>query len=194
MKRYMLALVGIALVGCGGGETSEPAPQRTETQGLMVFMGDSITARWGTETLVPGSVNKGIPGDTPCGMAARFDADVLALRPVTVHILGGANGIVDDHPTQYTCIIDMAQRAVAAGITTYVGTVTPGYDRPRAGVELFNSQLRMAAPALGFKIVDYYPAMFTGSVYFDQSLYLDTVHPNAAGYARMEAVFRSVVH
>jgi acyl-CoA thioesterase I len=154
---------------------------------LTVFMGDSITARWAIELIVPGAINKGIPGDSPCGMRDRFQADVLDLHPTRVHILGGANAISSDTPDA-ACIVEMATRAVAAGIRTYVGTVTPGFDRPQAGVEYFNAQIRVAAPALGFTIVDYYPAMFTAGAYFDQALYLDTVHPNAAGYARMETV------
>lgn len=191
--RYLL--IALLLVGCGGGSdpapTTEPAP--VTTTGPFVFIGDSITAAWGTETLVPGSVNKGVPGENPCQIKARMQADVIALRPTRVHIMGGANGIVDDHPTQAPCIIEAAAMAVAAGAKVYVGTVTPGYDRPQAGVVEFNRQLREAAAMYGYTVVDYYPAMLTRGAYFDQSLYLDTVHPNASGYARMEAVFRDVV-
>ena len=201
--RTTLALTICLLAGCGAAETT-PAPAPTPTPApaavaptpelpptLLVFMGDSITFRWATEDMVEGSINKGVPGDTPCQMLDRFKADVLDLHPARVHILGGANIISNDTPDA-TCIVTMATEAVAAGIVTYVGTVTPGYDRPQTGVEYFNAQLRVAAPVYGFTIVDYYPAMTTGP-YFDQSLYVDTVHPSAAGYAIMERVFRAIV-
>jgi lysophospholipase L1-like esterase len=200
--RTLFAAAALILAACGGGGSTTPAPvsaqptpppaKATPAPGLTVFMGDSITFRWATEVLVPGSSNKGIPGETPCQMQARFDVDVLAQHPARVHILGGANVIASDTPPESECIIEMARRAVAAGIRTYVGTVTPGYDRPRAGVEYFNAQLRASAPVLGYTIVDYYPAMIDHG-YFYQPYYVDTVHPSAAGYARMETVFAATV-
>ena len=123
---------------------------------------------------------------------------LLPILGICLPILGCALGIpsaADIKPPQpqIDCVLEMARRGVASGAAVYVGTVLPSGKLPRAGIEYFNAQLRTAAPAIGFKILDYYPAMFTGDVYFDQSLYIDLVHPNAAGYERMEAVFRKVV-
>ncbi len=155
---------------------------------VTVFIGDSITARWDVTTLTTPTVNKGVPGDSPAQIYARRQADVLDLSPQSVHILGGANVIVDDTPSAAP-IIDLAKICVAAGIRTYVGTVTPGIDRPQAGVQYFNAQLRSVAATWGYSVIDYYVVM-AGNGYFDQSLYVDTVHPNAAGYALMAALFR----
>lgn len=198
--RFLAAFLALSLAACGGGAAdmsapvaaAAPAPQKLSPN-VTIFIGDSITSRWATELLVPGSVNKGVPGETPCQIRDRFQADVLDLRPQRVHILGGANVIASDTPPESDCIIDMATRAIAAGIVTYVGTVTPGLDRPQAGVLYFNEKLRTAALALGFTIIDYYPPMVINGLYFDQALYLDTVHPSAAGYTRMEGVFHAMV-
>jgi hypothetical protein len=156
-------------------------------------MGDSITAGWGVDWLVPGAVNKGIPGELPSEMLARFQRDVLDLQPARVHILGGANCLMLYGMAEPEAIIEMARRAVAAGARTYVGTVTPRADwPPGTGVEEFNEALRLAAPVVGYTLVDYY-AVMSKPLYFDPDLYRDIVHPNAAGYARMERVLLEVM-
>lgn len=164
------------------------APRQSD---LLVFIGDSITARWDTSALRSSSVNRGVPGDTTAMMLARFSTDVLALAPKAIHILGGANDVSTDTPSAAN-ILTMASAAVSAGARTFVGTMTPGLDRPEAGVEFFNVQIRAAAQERGYTIIDYYPAMRKSGTYFDQSLFLDTVHPNASGYLRMDAIFRTV--
>lgn len=166
-------------------ELTRVTPRRPN---VTVFIGDSITSGWAINTLATPVVNKGVPGHNPTEMLARFQTDVLDLYPARVHILGGANDMSLYDTPDASRILEMATLAVGAGIRTYVGTVTPGSDRPQAGVENYNAQIRAAAPALGFTVIDYYPAMTTPN-YFDQSLYLDTVHPNATGYARMRTVF-----
>lgn len=179
------------LVGCGAGGQVAPAPSPAPSVAA-VFIGDSITAGWHVESLIPGARNRGVPGETPAQIQARFSVEVLAVRPALVHILGGANDMSLYGSPDASIIVAMAASSVAAGIPTYVGTVTPGIDRPQAGVESYNAQIRAAAQVYGYTVVDYYPAMCT-PLYFDQSLYLDTVHPNAAGYLRMETVFKATV-
>ena len=59
-------------------------------------MGDSITENWGLAdpALFDGEVaNRGISGQTTAQMLVRFRADVVALRPQTVHILAGTNDV-----------------------------------------------------------------------------------------------------
>jgi hypothetical protein len=62
----------------------------------IVFMGDSITQGWKDKRpgfFTPGRVNRGIGGQTTPQMLLRMMADVIALRPRAVHIMGGTNDI-----------------------------------------------------------------------------------------------------
>src|SRR5687767_1869684 len=62
----------------------------------IVFMGDSITENWALADPTyfgRDRVNRGISGQTTAQMLVRFRADVIALRPKVVHILGGTNDV-----------------------------------------------------------------------------------------------------
>src|SRR4051812_48971268 len=61
-----------------------------------VFMGDSITEGWAAkqpEFFSDGIVGRGISAQTTPQMLVRFHADVVALKPAVVHIMGGTNDI-----------------------------------------------------------------------------------------------------
>src|SRR5581483_8954086 len=68
-----------------------------QDQNALVFLGDSITQRWGDDMggSFPGVkvANRGIGGDTSRGVLVRLKDDVLALHPSGVVILIGCNDI-----------------------------------------------------------------------------------------------------
>ncbi|HEV2455796.1 MAG TPA: GDSL-type esterase/lipase family protein, partial [Verrucomicrobiae bacterium] len=62
----------------------------------VVFLGDSITELWKTQSQeFPGLkvVNRGISGDTTRGVLYRLDSDVLSLDPRAIVLLIGTNDI-----------------------------------------------------------------------------------------------------
>src|SRR5581483_4267957 len=111
-----------------------PPPAATEVR--VVFLGDSITERWGRDGgFFPGKpyVNRGIKGQTTSQMLVRFRADVVALRPRVVVILAGTNDIAGNTgPTTIEAIADniasMAELAAAARIRVVLATLLPALD------------------------------------------------------------------
>jgi hypothetical protein len=70
-----------------------------QDQNALVFLGDSITQKWGDDLdgAFPGVkvANRGISGDTTRGVLIRLREDVLGLHPRGVVILIGTNDIED---------------------------------------------------------------------------------------------------
>jgi lysophospholipase L1-like esterase len=71
--------------------------KRRETdQGAVVFVGDSLTAKWaGLKEAFPGMkiANRGITADTSRGVLFRFKEDVLELKPSAIILLAGTNDL-----------------------------------------------------------------------------------------------------
>lgn len=169
----------------------------------IVFMGDSITEFWKREHPAFFSskvVDRGIAGQTSTQMLARFYADVIALKPQTVHLLAGANDVagntgpltVEAYRNNMRAMVDLAR---AHGIKVVIGSILPAEGfwwntamRPAAQIVELNTWLRDYARAEGLEFIDYYAAMATPSGGLPASLADDRIHPNAAGYAVMERV------
>src|SRR6185437_2711731 len=75
----------------------------TESSARVVFMGDSITDFWHLEHNfgTRDYINRGISGQTTPQMLLRFMADVVALKPKAVVILGGTNDLARAAEEQY---------------------------------------------------------------------------------------------
>jgi lysophospholipase L1-like esterase len=176
------------LAGCdGGGNTSvQPAPPISN---VAAFMGDSITHRWDLTQYDPNpTVNFGVDGDSTAQMLARFDA-VIAIAPGVVVILGGIN---DGATSNTDSIKAMAAQATAAGIRVILCSVLPfsfqGQDLDQAHIASLNQELIDLAQANGYLYADYFDVMINPDGSQNQSLFVDGLHPNAAGYAKMWAV------
>jgi lysophospholipase L1-like esterase len=176
------------LAGCdGGGNTSvQPAPPISN---VAAFMGDSITHRWDLTQYDPNpTVNFGVDGDSTAQMLARFDA-VIAIAPGVVVILGGIN---DGATSNTDSIKAMAGQATAAGIRVILCSVLPfsfqGHDLDQAHIASLNQELINLAQANGYLYADYFDVMINPDGSQNQSLFVDGLHPNAAGYAKMWAV------
>lgn len=183
-----LILVALLLSACGGSEAPKPAavtqPQKAPvvaSRAGTVFIGDSIIARWGAlTTLVPGSVNKGIGGQTTAQMLARFKSDVLDLRPAAVVLEGGVNDLVsvlDPAPDNTAAMIQAAQ---AEGVKVIVLAVLPA-EIPFAVWE-YNVRLKAVCATYGVTYIDtFYP--FMDGDHMRLELFLDDrIHLNDAGY------------
>jgi len=181
-------------------EANRHLPPPTATEDRVVFLGDSITERWGREAdFFPGKlyINRGIKGQTTPQMLVRFRADVIALRPRTVVILGGTNDIAGNTgPTTLEAIenniTSMAELAAAARIRVVLATLLPTLEYPwRKGLEpagkivALNNWIRAYAIEHGLTLLDFYAPMVDERGGLKPELTFDGVHPNEAGYRVM---------
>ena len=181
-----------------------PAPSKHR----IVFIGDSITEAWrGTrpDFFKGDRIGRGISGQTTAQMIGRFQADVIALRPATVHILAGTNDVAGNTgPTDLgriqANIRTMVELAKAHHIRVLLGTVLPTTKfnwrpeiEPVASIKALNDWLRAYAKEQHVTIVDYYTALDDGRSGLTESDSKDGVHPTASAYAKMEVVFEKAL-
>lgn len=175
------------------------APADSEQR--VVFMGNSITEAWQPyfAVMFPGKpyINRGISGQTTPQMLVRFRADVIALEPKVVVILGGTNDIAGNTgPSTLEMIEDnlasMAELARANGIKVVLSSVLPVYDYPwKPGLEpaqkivALNEWLRDYASNHDAVYLDYYSALTDARGGMRPELASDGVHPTEAGYRIM---------
>lgn len=172
----------------------------------IIFMGDSITEGWKESRarfFRRDRIDRGISGQTSAQMLGRFYADVIALRPATVHILAGTNDIAGNGgPTNLEAIRNnirsMVELAQAHRIKVILGTVLPAarFDwRPEVdpvpSIRALNAWIREYARSRGITLVDYYAVLDDGHHGLAKSDSADGVHPTAAGYAKMEVALES---
>lgn len=178
--------------------TAQPAPADR-----IVFMGDSITQSWlfaHQDFFGPSRVNRGISGQTTPQMLLRFKADVLALKPVAVHILAGVNDIAGNTgPTTLedveNNIMSMVELAKAHGVKVILATPLPAAKfnwkpelKPAESVAQYVAWIRRYGAEQGLIIADYYTPMATPDGAMKADLTLDGIHPNKAGYDVMEPI------
>jgi acyl-CoA thioesterase I len=175
------------------------------TSSRIVLMGDSITEGWSgaSPSFFTGDrINRGISGQTTGQMLGRFQADVIALHPVTVHILAGTNDLAGNTGTTNIARIannirSMVDLARAHRIKVVLATVLPvaKYNwRPEidavASVRALNEWIRGYARSEKIVLVDYFAALDNGNSGLSLEDSRDGVHPTATGYAKMEAALR----
>lgn len=167
-----------------------------------VFMGDSITDSWpgfsGDVFSRHGLIGRGISGQTTAQMVARFPQDVLALRPVVVHIMAGTNDLAENlEPYRFEAVTAnlsaMIDLAVRNSIRVVVGSIPPASSfawRPALGdrsseIARLNDWIRQMCVANSHVYADYWTVLNDGWGGLKPDLGSDSVHPNAAGYAVM---------
>ncbi|MGB5021349.1 GDSL-type esterase/lipase family protein [Sphingorhabdus sp.] len=167
----------------------------------IVFIGDSITEIWKHKRpgFFPDSrINRGIGGQTSPQILLRMMPDVIAHRPKIVHILAGTNdvagntGAIDEAATVNN-ILAMVQLAKANGIKPVVGTIPPAAAffwrpeiKPVEKIREINRRLKAASKTHHFSLVDYYDVLASPEGALPAQLGADGVHPDVAGYDRME--------
>ncbi|MHA6718717.1 GDSL-type esterase/lipase family protein [Sphingomonas sp. RS6] len=169
----------------------------------VVFMGDSITQGWRDKRpgfFVDGRFGRGIGGQTTPQMLVRMMADVIALRPRAVHIMGGTNDIAGNTGPMsprmsHDMIAAMRELAGAHGIEVLLASVPPaGAFGWRPGLDTvtpiraLNDWIRDYAAQTGAHYVDYHPVLATPQGAMQPGLASDGVHPTEPGYLRMESV------
>lgn len=186
-------------------EANETAPRGADA----VFMGNSITDNWPRTSpdffADNNYIGRGISGQLTTQMLLRFRADVIALQPKCVVIMGGTNDIIGVNAivsTENTAghIFSMCELARAHGIIPIICSVTPVYRyiaRPEVPaaetiIEL-NRMLKEYADREGILYVDYHAALKDDRNGMPEIYSGDELHPNAAGYAVMEAVVKPVI-
>ena len=171
-------------------------------------MGDSITECWSATTPDAFSgdrVNRGISGQTTTQMLARFRQDVVALRPRVVHIMAGTNDIagnlgpttIDDIEANIRSMADIAR---ANGIRVIIASAPPAARfgwrpdiDPVAPIAELNRRLKAWAAQQGFVYADYHAALADERQGLPPALAADGVHPNAAGYAKMQPITEKAI-
>ena len=171
------------------------------TSSRIVFMGDSITQGWQAsrpQFFRGDRVDRGISGQTTSQMLGRFYADVISLHPAVVHILGGTNDIAGNGGATTLESIEnnirsMVELAQAHRIKVVLGTVLPAARfswrpelDPVAAIRNLNLWIKNYARSRGLILVDYYAVLDDGHHALAVSDSADGVHPNPAGYAKME--------
>lgn len=167
----------------------------------VVFIGDSITESWQSHFVesFPGKpyIGRGISGQTTTQILARFQPDVVALKPRVVVILAGTNDIAENGGPVTLEMIEnniasMSDIAREHHIGVVLSSVLPAADyrwrqglHPAPKIIALNQWLRRYAAAIGAVYLDYHSAMADSAGGLRADLTADGVHPNLAGYAVM---------
>ncbi len=177
----MSSLSALMLLGC----INKPTIGRGFHEHV-VFIGDSITARWDLHDFFDKDfINKGIEGQTAEQITARFQSDVIDLKPDSVVILAGTNDVLADGDLTlaHDSITQMVKLASANGIRPIVCTIPPIEDHLDT-VLVFNSALKND-PLLQVSC-DYYRALTDANgIPIRGVLNDDGIHPSTFGYVRM---------
>lgn len=183
-----------------------PAPGEAR----VIFFGDSVTEGWERRagSFFPGKayINRGIHGQTTAQMLLRFRADVVALKPRVVVILGGTNDLAGKTGPSSPAMIEdnlasMTELAQANGIQVVLASLLPVNDyveprtthrSPKKIVEI-NAWIKTFAQRRNAIYLDYFGALVdsTGTLRKDWSD--DGLHPNAAGYALMAPLAQKAI-
>jgi lysophospholipase L1-like esterase len=155
----------------------------------VVFIGDSISAIWGSGqegqefAEHPNWVDKGVSGQNSNQVLARFQTDVIDLHPGIVHILVGTNDVYPgwtlgpseanaiDSPANVEAMVQMAQ---ANGIHVILATIPPwGCEGANCSlaetadptlrrydrVNTWNAWIEQYALSQGIPVADYHSAL-----------------------------------
>lgn len=168
----------------------------------VVFIGNSITDAWARKRpeffVSRNMAGRGISGQTTSQMLVRFRSDVVDLHPKAVVILAGINDIACNNGRISVAHIagnirSMCELAQVAGITPVICSVLPAAVIPwRREVDPaplvmdLNDMLRAYAQEAGIDYVDFHSAMKSAANGLDPVDSADGVHPNDAGYEKME--------
>lgn len=151
------------LLGSGCGNSAGDPPEA-------VFLGSSTTSNWDLVQSFPvkNYVNKGVIRNDTSDMLARFQPDVINLKPAVVVIWAGENDIQHGVAlsTTQANISAMLQKASAAGIRVVFCTVQPKKGSAAVqnpAIEDFNQWLTTFAADNGAKVADYYSVLVDSS-------------------------------
>jgi lysophospholipase L1-like esterase len=186
----VLYMASLSLSGCAAATSATDHLQRTISgPPSVVFIGDSITAIWGSGQQGPQFadhpdwVDKGISGQNSSQVLARFQTDVIDLHPEIVHILIGTNDVYPgwilkpsassaiNSPANVEAMVQMAQ---ANSIHVILATIPPwGCDASQCTlaesadstlsrydrINTWNAWIEQYALSKGIPVADYHSAL-----------------------------------
>ncbi|WP_263382074.1 SGNH/GDSL hydrolase family protein [Granulicella arctica] len=176
----------------------------------VVFLGDSITDRWGRKdgAFFPGKpyLNRGISGQTTPQMLVRFQQDVVSLHPEAVLILAGINDIAGNTGDESMADIQnnfrsMVEIAKASHIRVILASTLPASTlpwrptvQPAEAVRTLNAWLQQLAEREHLVYCNYYPALANAQGGMREELAFDrAVHPNSEGYQLMTPIAEDAI-
>lgn len=196
-------------------QKSEDKTTSTVNQNQVVFIGDSITDFWDEQRFggfFPGKpyINRGVTGQTTQHILARFQQDVIDLKPKVVVILAGTNDIYAGSTLEQTSanISAMADLAKANKIKVVISSILPISDtvkgengqfisntnlRSPSKIVAMNKWLKSYAAKEGFTYLDYYGAMADKKGFAKDGTTYDGLHPNKNGYAIMNPLAEKAI-
>jgi lysophospholipase L1-like esterase len=163
----------------------------------VVFLGDSITGLWRLNEYFPGHdvVNRGIGDQVTDEMLARVEADVVALKPQAMLLLGGTNDIARSVPLQFieNNIKAIAELAQSHGIKPMLASVLPAsgemtLDHPPQSILTLNDWVKRLCRERDYVYVDYFSAMTDPAGQLRADLSDDGLHPNSLGFRLMAPI------
>ncbi|ADV83576.1 GDSL-type esterase/lipase family protein [Terriglobus saanensis] len=178
----------------------------------VVFLGDSITNHWQDAKYSslfqdkPNYIDRGINGGNAGQMLLRYRSDVLALKPKVVVLLAGTNDLVAFKVSDtvafieqtISSIVDLAEanheRIILCSVLPVSDALRPQTtDRHPEDILRLNAWLKSHAAERHVQYVDYYAAMTDGHDRLQTSLTIDGLHPNHAGYEKMEPLVNQAI-
>jgi lysophospholipase L1-like esterase len=187
----------------------ENAALRHSNVPRVVFIGDSITELWKVadpQFFSDGLIDRGVGGQTTAQMLVRFRQDVIDLKPLVVHIMGGTNDFAGNGgPTTLEAIenniMSMVDMATANNVRVVLGSVPPAgafpwrpsITEPAELIVELNDWLRQFALGRGLIYVDYHEPLADERDAMKQTFSNDGVHPNRDGYAVMKPLARRAI-
>lgn len=214
MKRILVIIAVFCLVAVTGNAQKgkdwaqygvyKSANESITEAPAVAFMGDSITENWlKFRKEFFSSRNfaaRGISGQTTYQMLARFQRDVVDLKPKKVVILAGTNDIAENcGPISLDNVVgnikSMCDIARANKIKPIVCSVIP-CDRfvwrkdlkPAPVVKELNEKLKAFCQKEKIQYVDYHSALDNGEGGLSAEISKDGCHPLVAGYEIMEEI------
>jgi lysophospholipase L1-like esterase len=220
-----LAVLSLAMNACGCGAATVPTDHLQKAMAgspSVVYIGDSITAIWGSGPQFaehPNWVDKGISGQNSSQVLARFQTDVVDLHPEIVHILIGTNDVYPgwtlhpsdpyaiNSPANVEAMVNMAQ---TNGIHVILATIPPwdcdassctlaqsaDSSLPRYDrINTWNAWIEQYALSKGIPVVDYHSALLApDGNHFVPEMTIDGIHPSAAGYVVMTPMVEGLIN
>lgn len=169
----------------------------------VVFIGNSITENW--VKLHPdffknnNFVGRGISGQTSDEILARFEQDVIGIKPKIVAILAGTNDIAENNGYVKTKdivanIVKMCESAKENDITPLICSVLPcskfvwNKSVKNAGKRIvkLNKKLKEYAEENGIIFIDYHTVTVDDNLGLPEKYSYDGCHPTGECYSIME--------
>jgi lysophospholipase L1-like esterase len=186
----LITLLSVLLTIVSGSPMPTPAA-------CFVPSGDSITHRnptWATVASDAGVVlvrNDGVDFDITAQMLGRVDRDVLAYSPDVVTVMGGTNDRANGVPlrTATANLGAIVRRLHDHGVRVVLLTIPPN----DGSVTAWNAAIRLLDVSEGCGLADTFTVVADSRGHWRAGMSADGVHPNAAGYSRIEPVIAAAL-